>query len=383
MASFAQFGNDLFTGRRQIDFIGKRRRWYLISLVLIVLALIGLFGRGLNFSLEFTGGSEVRVASVSSAQMSDYDQRARDTVRTATGSDDNVIITKLGDNTVRVQSEKLGDGSAAATEKVREALSKEFGVPENSVTSQFIGPSWGETVTRKAIMALIVFLVLVSIVLAIYFRTWTMAFASLVALLHDLLITVGIYALTGIEVSPATMIGFLTILGYSMYDTVVVFDKVRENTQEAARTGRRTFSQAANYAVNQTLVRSINTSVVALLPIAALLVVGYFFIGPGTLLDLSLALFVGIAVGTYSSIFVATPVLASLRSREPAIKEQDRRALAYQAAQAKAVDELGGEHRSAESISGVLEPEQEKAVAGAKTKARTRRDIHPLAKRED
>lgn len=383
MASFAQFGNDLFTGRRQIDFIGKRRRWYLVSLVLIVLALIGIFGRGLNFSLEFTGGSEVRVASVSSAQMADYDQRARDTVRQATGSDDNLIITKLGDDTVRVQSEKLGNGSAVATEQVRVALADQFKVPESAVTTQFIGPSWGETVTRKAIIALIVFLILVSVVLAIYFRTWTMAAAAVIALLHDLIITVGIYALTGLEVSPATMIGFLTILGYSMYDTVVVFDKVRENTQDAARTGRRTYAQAANYAVNQTLVRSINTSVVALLPIASLLVVGYFFIGPGTLLDLSLALFIGIAVGTYSSIFVATPVLASLRSREPSIKEQDRRALAYQAAQSKALDEVGGEHRSAESISGVIEPEQEKAVASAQSRARSRREIHPRAKREE
>lgn len=383
MAGFAQFGNDLFTGRRQIDFIGRRRRWYLVSVVLIALALIGIFGRGLNFSLEFTGGSELRVEGVSQSQMADYDQRATATVNEATGSDDNLIVTKLGDNTVRVQSEKLGDGTAAATEKVRVALASEFGVPPNSVTSQFIGPSWGATVTQKAIISLIVFLILVSIVLAVYFRTWTMAFAALVALLHDLIITVGIYALSGIEVSPATMIGFLTILGYSMYDTVVVFDKVRENTQDALRTGRRTYAQAANYAVNQTLVRSINTSVVALLPIAALLVIGVVFIGPGTLLDLSLALFVGIAVGTYSSIFIATPVLASLRSREPAMKEADRRALAYQSQQAKALEEAGGEHTDAETISGLIEPEQEKVVAKVKASSRTRRDIHPLAKRED
>ena len=154
--------------------------------------------------------------------------------------------------------------------------------------------------------------------MAIYFRTWKMAVAGLVALLHDLFITVGIYALAGFEVSPATMIGFLTILGYSLYDTVVVFDKVRENTTEALGNGRMTYAQAANLAVNQTLVRSINTTVVALLPIAALMVIGFLFLGPGTLLDLSLALFVGIAVGAYSSIFIATPLLVHLRSREPA-----------------------------------------------------------------
>ena len=168
--------------------------------------------------------------------------------------------------------------------------------------------------------------------MAIYFRTWKMAVAGLVALLHDLFITVGIYALAGFEVSPATMIGFLTILGYSLYDTVVVFDKVRENTNEALGNGRMTYAQAANLAVNQTLVRSINTTVVALLPIASILVIGFLFLGPGTLLDLALALFVGIAVGAYSSIFIATPLLVHLRLKEPAVVELDKKATRYQAA---------------------------------------------------
>jgi preprotein translocase subunit SecF len=162
-----------------------------------------------------------------------------------------------------------------------------------------------------------------------------MSVAALIALAHDLVITVGIYALAGFEVTPASVIGFLTILGYSLYDTVVVFDKVRENTLEAEGNGRLSYSQAANQAVNQTLVRSINTSVVALLPVASILGIGYFLLGPGTLLDLSLALFVGIAVGTYSSIFIATPVLADLREREPGMKDLKKRALRYQAAQAR------------------------------------------------
>jgi len=167
--------------------------------------------------------------------------------------------------------------------------------------------------------------------MAVYFRTWKMAVAGLVALLHDLFITVGIYALAGFEVSPATMIGFLTILGYSLYDTVVVFDKVRENTTEALGNGRMTYQQAANLAVNQTLVRSINTTIVALLPIASILVIGFVFLGPGTLLDLALALFVGIAVGAYSSIFIATPLLVHLRMREPAVVDLDKKAVRYQA----------------------------------------------------
>jgi preprotein translocase subunit SecF len=193
-----------------------------------------------------------------------------------------------------------------------------------------VGPSWGKSVSQQALRALGVFLVLVSLVMALYFRTWKMAVAGLVALLHDLFITVGIYALAGFEVSPATMIGFLTILGYSLYDTVVVFDKVRENTTEARGNGRMSYSQAANLAVNQTLVRSINTTVVALLPIAAILVIGFLFLGPGTLLDLALALFIGIAVGAYSSIFIATPLLVHMRNGEPEMVELTKKAKRYQ-----------------------------------------------------
>ncbi|RNI22847.1 protein translocase subunit SecF [Flexivirga caeni] len=383
MASFAQFGNDLYTGRRQINFIGRRRTWYLLTAVLLVIAAIGIFGRGLNFSLEFKGGSQVSVAQVKDT--SNFDQRARTAVQKAVGSDENLEVTKAGASTIEVQSKKLGNGTSTDTDKVATALAKEFGVGANSVTTQFIGPSWGSSVTHKAIQALIVFLLLLAILLSVYFRTWTMAAAALIALVHDLFFTVGIYALTGIEISPATMIGFLTILGYSIYDTVVVFDKVRENTDEAIRQGNRTYAQAANYAVNQTLVRSINTSVVALLPITAIMVVGIFLLGPGTLLDLALALFFGIAVGTYSSIFIATPLLVSLRQRETSIKELNRRAKAFQTSQASVLATTGtrDQHTPGESVSGVIEPERAKAAATAMATKTRRREIHPLAKRDD
>ncbi len=376
MASFAKFGNDLYTGRRQYDFVGRRRLWYIVSAVLIAVAALGLFGRGLNLSLEFKGGSELRVQGVTDTQ--NYDQRAESAVHKATGGNEALTVTKIGDHQIRVQAKKLGNNSAATTDKVSAALASEFKVKPGSVDSSYIGPSWGSTVTKKAIVALIVFLVLVSLVLAVYFRTWAMAASALIALLHDLIFTVGIYALTGLEVSPATMIGFLTILGYSIYDTVVVFDKVRENADEAFATQRRSYAQAANYAVNQTLVRSINTSVVALLPIAAILVVGVTLLGPGTLLDLALALFIGIAVGTYSSIFIATPTLVSLRHREPAVQDLERRAKAYQ-------DATGGDDSdSAESMSGVLEPEREKELAEARAARRAnKRAVHPLAKRDE
>ncbi|GAA2039827.1 protein translocase subunit SecF [Terrabacter terrae] len=314
MINFAQVGNDLYTGKRSVDFIKRQKTWYALSSVLIVLALVGIFVKGLNFGIEFRGGSEFRVQGVSNSQ--GYEEKAQSAISTA-GISGNVISTIIGQDTVRVQSEAASD----RTDEARTALAKQFGVKENSVSASLIGPSWGASVSQQAIRGLVVFLVLVTIVMALYFRTWKMAVSGLVALLHDLVITVGIYALFGFEITPSSMIGFLTILGYSLYDTVVVFDKVRENTSDAFRTRRMTYSAAANLAVNQTLVRSINTTVVALLPIAAVLFVGFTLLGPGTLLDLSLALFIGIAVGAYSSIFIATPLLVDLRRNEPAVKE--------------------------------------------------------------
>jgi preprotein translocase subunit SecF len=220
-------------------------------------------------------------------------------------------------------------------------------------------------------------------VLAAYFRTWKMSLAALIALVHDLVITVGIYALAGFEITPASVIGFLTILGYSLYDTVVVFDKVRENTGEAVANGRKSYSQAANLAVNQTLVRSINTSVVALLPVAAILVVGFTVLGPGTLLDLSLALFVGIAVGTYSSIFIATPILADLREREPAMRQLRKRAERYQATHGRGAQEAEAGYARPDEGTGTRADRPQDAVPAARAAgtphASTGRPVHPYA----
>jgi preprotein translocase subunit SecF len=314
MVNFSQIGNDLYTGRRSIDFIGRQKTWYAFSGVLIVLALLGIFARGLNFGIEFRGGSEFRLTGVSDT--SGYEEKAKAAISEA-GVGGNVLATVIGGNSVRIQTEAAGDRNEAA----KTALAKSFGVAPTTVSASLIGPSWGASVSQKAVQALIVFLLLVALVMAIYFRTWKMAVSGLVALIHDLIITVGVYALFGFEITPSSVIGFLTILGYSLYDTVVVFDKVRENTAEAIGSRRQSYSQAANLAVNQTLVRSINTTVVALLPIFAILVVGFTKLGPGTLLDLSLALFVGIAVGAYSSIFIATPLLVDLRRGEPALQD--------------------------------------------------------------
>ncbi len=230
-------------------------------------------------------------------------------------------MQSVGPDTVRAQTETLTTDEA---EEVRNALAEEFGVSRESVSTQVIGPSWGKDISEKALRALVFFLIGVVVFLSLYFE-WKMALAAMIALLHDLVITAGLYSLIGFEVTPATVIGFLTILGYSLYDTVVVFDKVRENTAGLAGGSRMTYSGAVNLAVNQTLVRSINTSIIALLPIGAILFAGVVLLGAGPLKDLSLALFIGVAVGAYSSIFIAPPLLATFKEREPAMQALAKR----------------------------------------------------------
>ncbi len=377
MASFAALGNDLYTGKRSFDIVGRRKLWYTISAILIALSLVGLVGRGLNFGIEFRGGSELRVSTVSDTQ--GYEDIAAEAVAEA-APEAEASVTLIGDDTVRVQTGQL---KSAQSEEVRGDLADAFGVGTDQVTSSFIGPSWGQTVTTKAIQALFVFLLLVSLVLALYFRTWKMAAAALVALLHDVAFTVGTYALLGIEVSPASMIGFLTILGYSIYDTIVVFDKVRESTEQAMDTRRMSYAQAANLAVNQTLVRSINTSVVALLPVATIMIVGIVFLGPGTLLDLAVALFIGIAVGTFSSIFIATPLLVQLRARdedvlalEKAVSKRADRAVVPAAATGGL-----GEPRPEDQRGGAAVASTDATDASERSGASTGRTVHPYAQR--
>jgi len=343
---FSDLGNDLYTGKRSIPVVAKRKSFYLVSLVLMAIAIGGLGINKLNLGLEFSGGSEFRVTATSVP--GDYEFKARDALGAADDSQ-GVRVSKLGNNTVRVQTERLDDAESA---RVANELAQTFKVSDDKVSSTFIGPSWGDSVTKQALRALVIFLVLVAAVLAIYFRNWKMALAALLALAHDLVITVGIYSFTGFEVSPATMIGFLTVLGYSIYDTVVVFDKVRENTNESFANGRLSFAQAANLAVNQTLVRSINTTVIGILPILAVMVVGFVFLGPGTLLDLALVLFVGILIGAYSSIFLATPLLVSLRRKDESVVELDKRAARSQAKRAKEAASVSAPVYATGSVSG-------------------------------
>jgi len=309
MGRYSDLGNSLYSGEKSIDFIGKRKIWYMVAAVIVALSVILPIARGFTFGIEFRGGSEFRVSEAANLG----NKLAEDAVHSVLATSEPVITT-IGANDLRIQTEKLTDVQA---ENIRTSLASAYKVESSAVSSSFIGPSWGQEITTKAITGLVWFVILAAILMALYFRTIKMSMAAVLALLHDLIVTAGIYGALGFEVTPAAVIGFLTILGYSLYDTVVVFDKIRENTLEVEHSETATFGERVNLAINQTLVRSINTSVVAVLPVAAILFIGSVFLGAGTLKDISLALFIGIIVGTYSTIFIAAPVYSHLREGEP------------------------------------------------------------------
>jgi preprotein translocase subunit SecF len=322
MSRFSRLGNDLYSGRRSVDFVGKTRVWYAVSGVIIIAAVLGLYFRGLNFGLEFRGGAQFTVTMASGqATQGNADKLRNDVAGTGISAAQQVVVTTTGKNNIIIETEPLTPGES---NQVEAAIEQSVGVTKGAISTDEIGPSWGKEVAKRSLIGLVVFLVLVVLMIWGYFRQWKMSLAAMVALAHDLVITVGIYALSGFEVTPATVTGVLTILGFSLYDTVVVFDKVRENTKNL-RARHQTYAEAANLAVNQTLVRSINTSIVALIPVGAILYVGAFQLGSGSLKDLALALFVGMAAGAYSSIFIATPLLAHMKSLESDVQELEKR----------------------------------------------------------
>ena len=320
MRSMSDFGNDLYSGKLSFPFVAKRRLWFVIAIALIVGAAIVPIFKPINFSIEFTGGSQFTVSGLESPDQSVASDAVKSVVPSATTK-----VATIADSAVRVQTDQM---TPQDTNKVSAALAEAFKVPADEVTSSFIGPSWGAEVTKQSLWGLAIFLALTFLILAIYFRTWKMSVASIIGLLDVLVITLGVYALSGFEISPAAVIGFLTILAYSLYDTTVVFDKVRENTAEDGEISGRTFGESVNLAVNQTLVRSINTSVVAALPVGAILFLGTFVLGADTLSDISLSIFVGIIVATYSTLFVSAPLYSLMRETEPSIKQRDAKVLA-------------------------------------------------------
>ncbi|WP_435284940.1 protein translocase subunit SecF [Streptomyces sp. NBC_00063] len=323
MSKLGHLGARLIRGEVGYDFIGKRKIWYGISILITITAIVGLAVRGLNMGIEFEGGAVFTTPKTSVSAGS-----AERFAEAASGHD--AIVQELGTGGLRIQ---ISGVDTAKSDQIKTELAKDLNVPEAKINADLVGPSWGETIANKAWTGLIVFMILVVIYLAIAFE-WRMAIAALVALIHDITITVGIYALVGFEVTTGTVIGLLTILGYSLYDTVVVFDSLKEGTKDITKQTRYTYSEIANRSINGTLVRSINTTVVALLPVAGLLFIGGGFLGAGMLNDISLSLFVGLAAGAYSSIFIATPLVADLKERDPQIKALKKRVLAKRAAAA-------------------------------------------------
>ena len=312
-----EFGNNLYTGKTSFPFVAKRRLWFIIAIALVVGAVLIPFFRPVQFSIEFTGGSQFIVHGPATTDQTIATEVVREVAPDATSR-----VAVIGGTDVRVQTSQM---TQADTLAVKNALAEAYDVPLAEVAESFIGPAWGASVTRQSLWGLAIFLALTFIILAIYFRTWKMSAAAIIGLLDVLVITVGIYALAGFEISPAAVIGFLTILAYSLYDTAVVFDKIRENTDDDGEKSARLFGESVNLAVNQTLVRSINTSIVAALPVGTILFIGAFWMGAETLTAISLSIFVGILVATYSTLFVAAPLYSLLRESEPDILARDAR----------------------------------------------------------
>ena len=317
----------LYRGHTNYDFINRWKIWFTCSGLVIVVGLAALAIGGLNFSIDFKGGSLWQVPTNASVA----------TVRADVGGISPLLsqatIVQLtnqqtGQKNIQVEASSSITGNTQLVNKVTDDLATLAHVPTRDVNAELIGPSWGSSISKKAIEAVVVFLVLIAIAISLYFEA-KMAIGALVALVHDILVTVGIYALSGFQVSPDTVIAFLTVMGYSLYDTIVVFDKVKENTRGLASTNRYTYTDVVNLSMNQVLARSVNTSFVAIMPVFCILVIGSWILGASALNDFGLALFIGLMSGAYSSIFIASPILAILKEREPRYVEIRRRLAAY------------------------------------------------------
>ncbi|WP_294628347.1 protein translocase subunit SecF [uncultured Rothia sp.] len=375
--AFARFGNDLHSGARSYPFVGKRRLWLLLAAVLMAVSvLIPAVGGGFNLGIDFRGGSEFVVSKTAHVDTATGERIIHEKAKDAS----DVRVTNIAPGTIRAQMSKLSDDE---TLQVKAALQEAYGVSENDVTSSFVGPTWGADVTRQAFWGLVAFVVLALIGMAFYFRTWKMSLASIAGLFFTVVVTVGLYAAFGFEITPSAIIGFLTILSYSLYDSVVVFDKIRENTEDVLERRDTTFAEQINLAVNQTLVRSINTAIVGVLPVGAILFIGAFILGAGTLQDLSLSLFVGILVGMFGTLFVSAPLYASLRLGEPQIREHTAKVESGSFKDAEDADDAEGDSSEEPAEAEKAEESADKATEDekatekpAKKPARATIEIH-------
>jgi preprotein translocase subunit SecF len=322
------FFRRLYSGQGGFDFVGHRKVWYLVALAFVVISFASLAIKGFNFGIEFSGGNSFIIPAKPGVTLSEAERAVADAGAPVVSAQE---LRGAGQRTYLIRTGGLSDTQSL---RVKVTAAQALAMAPTDISDNRVSASWGGQVTQKAILGLAVFLVLVTAYLAFRYE-WRMAAGAMAALVHDLVITAGVYSIVGFEVTPSTVIGLLTILGFSLYDTVVVFDKVDENTKGILGGTRYTYADAANLAVNQTLMRSINTSLIALLPVAGLLFIGAGFLGAGTLKDLGLVLFVGMAAGAYSSIFLATPVVVDLKEREPRYRALNSRVLARRSAEAR------------------------------------------------
>ncbi len=363
----------LYRGETKIDFIGKRNIWFAISAAVLAISIGSLVIRGFDYGIEFEGGVAIQApiaADGPAADLSDGEiiAEVRSALAAFEADDAQIQVEESTDEEERdviVQTAEIADPEQQ--QEVVNAVSETVGATIEETDSQRIGSKWGAEITDKAIRALVIF-VLVILAFISWRFDWKMGIAAILALLHDLLITAGIYSLVGFEVTPSTVIAILTILGYSLYDTVVVFDKVEEDADAYAGTGRMTYQGAANLAMNQVFARSLNTSMTTLIPVAALLFVGAGLAGAATLKDLALALFVGILGGTYSSIYIATPVLSIMKEREPRYRNV-REKMERQAERRAATDVLSPVEAAAGAVAGPA-PVRTASHAGGPSRAR-------------
>lgn len=387
----------LYTGTGAFDIVGQRKRWFALFAALVLACIAAMGVRGFNLGIEFEGGTQIQLPATGAQGPITTDEASDAFADALGGNPAEAQQVGTGDSaTIQLRSETLEPNEVQQVKQVLfdrlQPLDSSGQPSEQVISDSRVSATWGGEISKQALIALGVFLVLVAIFLIFYFETW-MAVSALVALLHDVVVTAGVYALVGFEVTPATAIGLLTILGYSLYDTVVVFDKVKENTRGILNLTRRTYAEAANLALNQTLMRSINTSVIALLPVLGLLVIGNLLLGSGTLQDLALVLFVGMLVGTFSSVCLATPLLVAFKLRDPRYVKQQEKVLARREAQARKAGAENGARADDDFNPGddeQLEAElrREKAYAAAASvparhpKTSGRRTTRPTGKRK-
>jgi preprotein translocase subunit SecF len=365
----------VFRGETKIDFIGRRNLWFALSALLLLVSAASLIAKGLNYGIEFEGGVSIKApvstdGPLAGASQSEIVSAVEDALAPFEVGDAQIQLSEEGETTsVLVQTKEIADAEEQG--EVVAAVSDSVGAPIAETDSQRIGSKWGREITDKAVRALIIFFVVILAFMSWRFE-WKMALASILALTHDLVITAGVYSIVGFEVTPSSVIAILTILGYSLYDTVVVFDKVEEDAIQLAATGRMTYHDSANRALNEVFMRSLNTALSTLLPVGALLFVGAGLLGANTLRDLALALFVGLLASAYSSIFVATPVLSMWKEREPRYRGVRERLL--RDAKRPAIAPAGRDERDAEA-----KVEGELAAVGARPSAATRPPARPRA----